>query len=163
MLSIIWTKTRGSATRSLLLEALGLVSQPFPEMFCEVLQRDSHLIQSSGSKVLERPGGIQPPSLPYKGNGLALTYRRETRAVVSSLKPEHRVPCPGRYTIPVPQLKPLYHKLLESQNGGGSGTLTPLLVLTEDAHQQQCLSAKLEHLTGVEPVTSSLRERRCAV
>ena len=26
---------------------------------------------------LERPGGIQPPSLPYKGNGLALAYRRK--------------------------------------------------------------------------------------
>ena len=89
LLSIIWTKTRGSATRSLLLEALGLVSQPFPEMFCEVLQRDSRLIQSSGSKVLERPGGIQPPSLPYKGNGLALTYRRNLVSVVSSLNPEH--------------------------------------------------------------------------
>ena len=60
LLSIIWTKTRGPTTRSLLPEALGLVSQPFPEMFCEVLQRDSRLIQSSGSKVLEPATGVKP-------------------------------------------------------------------------------------------------------
>ena len=78
LLSIFWTKTRGSATRSLLLEALGLVSQPFPEMFCEVLQRDSHLIQSSGSKVLERPQRFQLCSFGYKPKASATMLRAQS-------------------------------------------------------------------------------------
>ena len=41
------------------------------------------------------------------------------------------------------KLKTVYHNISNLSSkifGGGSGILTPFLVLTEDAHQRQCLT-----------------------